>query len=59
MLDVLYEDLHYLQTNEVEIVSPFVEHIGEPLSVFVPSVDDMLADKLTAFAPQYNRYSLS
>lgn len=51
LLDVLYEDLHYLQTNEVEIVSPFVEHIGEPLSVFVPSVDDMLADKLTAFAP--------
>lgn len=51
LLDVLYEDLHYQQTNEVDIVSPFIQHDGTPLKVMVPSVDDILGDKLTAFAP--------
>ena len=51
LLDVLYEDCHYQNTLEIPIVSPFIEIEGEPLNVRVPSVDDVLGDKLTAFAP--------
>lgn len=51
LLDVLYEDCHYQNTLKIPIVSPFVEIEGEPLNVWVPSVDDILGDKLTAFAP--------
>lgn len=51
LLDVLYEDCHYRNTLEIPIVSPFIEIEGEPLNVCVPSVDDILGDKLTAFAP--------
>ena len=51
LLDVLYEDCHYLNTLEIPIVSPFIDIEGEPLNVNVPSVDDILGDKLTAFAP--------
>lgn len=51
LLDVLYENCHYQNTLEIPIVSPFIEIEGEPLKVHVPSVDDILGDKLTAFAP--------
>lgn len=51
LLDVLYEDCHYQDTLEIPIVSPFIEIMGEPLKVKVPSVGDILGDKLTAFAP--------
>ena len=51
LLDVLYEDLPYHTTHEVDITSPFVELEGLPLKVMVPSADDILGDKLTAFAP--------
>lgn len=51
LLDVLYEDCHYLHTLDIPVISPFVETDGEPFKVKVPSVDDILGDKLTAFAP--------
>ena len=51
LLDVLYEDVHYLQTQQVAIGSPFIQLDDEPLAVTVPSADDILGDKLTAFAP--------
>lgn len=51
LLDVLYEDCHYQNTIQIPISSPFVQVDGEPLNVNVPSVDDILGDKLTAFAP--------
>ncbi len=51
LLDVLYEDCHYLNTIEIPVISPFIELEGEPLYVLVPSIDDILGDKLTAFAP--------
>ena len=51
LLDVLYEDCHYQNTLEIPIVSPFIEIDGETQNVRVPSVDDILGDKLTAFAP--------
>ena len=51
LLDVLYEDCHYQNTLEIPIESPFVEIDGEPMKVKVPSIEDILGDKLTAFAP--------
>lgn len=51
LLDVLYEDVHYLQTRQIAIDSPFIRLEGEPLMVTVPSAEDILGDKLTAFAP--------
>lgn len=51
LLDVLYEDCHYRNTLEIPIISPFIEIEGEPLNVTVPSIGDILGDKLTAFAP--------
>lgn len=65
LLDVLYEDCHYQKTNTVDIVSPFIELDGEPMKVNVPSVEDILGDKLTAFAlettgiPYYKKDRLS
>lgn len=52
LLDVLYEDCHYHKTNALDIASPFIKLNGEPLKVMVPSVEDILGDKLTAFAPE-------
>lgn len=52
LLDVLYEDCHYLSPRKVTIQNPFVEIQGTPQMVQVPSPDDILGDKLTAFAPE-------
>lgn len=52
LLDVLYEDCHYQQTTKIPIRSVFIETIGEPVMVNVPSIGDILGDKLTAFAPE-------
>ena len=52
LLDVLYEDCHYLNTQTVAIESPFLETIGDKVYVQVPSISDILGDKLTAFAPE-------
>ncbi|MCM1170044.1 MAG: nucleotidyl transferase AbiEii/AbiGii toxin family protein [Bacteroides sp.] len=51
LLDVLYEDVYYSQTRQIPIDSPFVRIAGDPLRVTVPSTEDILGDKLTAFAP--------
>lgn len=51
LLDVLYEDIHYFRTQQAAIDSPFIRLEGEPLMVTVPSAEDILGDKLTAFAP--------
>lgn len=52
LLDVVYGDNHYQKTNIVDIINPLIKVEGNPLTVSVPSVDDLLADKLTAFAPE-------
>lgn len=52
LLDVLYEDCHYHKTNTIDIESPFIKHDGTPLKVDVPSIEEILGDKLTAFAPE-------
>lgn len=51
LLDVLYEDAQYEKLETLKVESPFIQIEGEPLTVKVPSVNDILADKLTAFAP--------
>ena len=51
LLDVLYEDTHYNQVNEIEVTNQFIELDSAPSVVKVPSVGYILGDKLTAFAP--------
>lgn len=51
LLDVLYENSQYHQVNERDILYPFFEIEGTPLKVRTPSINDILGDKLTAFAP--------
>lgn len=52
LLDVLYEDCHYQKVQDVEIKNSLIEVTGKPSFVKVPSIGDILADKLTAFAPE-------
>ena len=51
LLDVLYDEHQYIETKELDIVSPLIEVVGTPAKVIVPSEKDILGDKLTAFAP--------
>ncbi len=51
LLDVLNEECHYEQVLELPIDGPFLNIEGTPNKVKVPSVGDILGDKLTAFAP--------
>lgn len=51
LLDVLFEDSHYHTVQNLPLQSPFLALDGDQVMVKVPSVDDILADKLTAFAP--------
>ena len=51
LLDVLFEDNWYSRIENLPIVSPFLLMTGAPLTVNLPSKDDLLGDKLTAFAP--------
>lgn len=51
LLDVLYENLHYNEVVALPIESPLLKQIGDPIMVMCPSLEDMLGDKLTAFAP--------
>lgn len=51
LLDVLNEDCHYEEVVEIPIESPFIKTVGENNIVKVPSIGDILGDKLTAYAP--------
>ncbi len=51
MLDILFEKINYQNIIQLPIVSTFVPIINEPLRVNLPSLEDILGDKLTAFAP--------
>ncbi|MEX2409980.1 MAG: nucleotidyl transferase AbiEii/AbiGii toxin family protein [Candidatus Paceibacterota bacterium] len=51
LLDILFEDIHYANLIELPITSFFVPDAGKPIHVQVPTVEDLLGDKLTAFAP--------
>lgn len=51
LLDVLYEENHYAVLEEKEIKNELLLTEGSDLIVQVPSVDCILGDKFTAFAP--------
>lgn len=51
LLDVLNEDCHYNEVLEVPVDSPLLKIEGTPSIVKVPSIGDILGDKLTAYAP--------
>ena len=51
LLDILFEDPHYAQLIDLPIVSSFIIQNQEPLTVRLPCHEDILGDKLTAFAP--------
>jgi len=52
LLDVLYENCHYQQVHTVEIKNALIKHINQASTVQVPSIGDILGDKMTAFAPE-------
>ena len=51
LLDVLLEDNHYQKTTKKEIRNDILLTEGENLTVDIPTIDCILGDKLTAFAP--------
>jgi len=51
LLDILYDKTHYENLISIKVDSTFVQQEGPPAGVTVPSFDDILGDKLTAFAP--------
>lgn len=51
LLDVLFEENHYASLVEKEIKNELLISKGENLWVNIPSINCILGDKLTAFAP--------
>ncbi len=51
LLDILFEKPGYQMIEEIPIQSKFIISDGDPVKVKVPSKEDILGDKLTAFAP--------
>jgi hypothetical protein len=51
LLDVLFENNHYSTIVEKPIENDLLLTDGDPTKVMIPSVDCILGDKLTAFAP--------
>ncbi len=51
LLDILIEESLYKNIFSIDIDSSFVQQDAVPVKINVPSFEDMLGDKLTAFAP--------
>ncbi|MCL2650416.1 MAG: nucleotidyl transferase AbiEii/AbiGii toxin family protein [Candidatus Azobacteroides sp.] len=51
LLDVLKEEIHYQNIIELPIDSTFINQENEPIKVHLPDFNNILGDKLTAFAP--------
>lgn len=51
LLDILFEEPHYANVISWPIDSTFTQQDGEPIFVDIPCYEDILGDKLTAFAP--------
>lgn len=51
LLDILFEQVNYTNLISLPINSDFIPQSGNPHNVNVPSLEDILGDKLTAFAP--------
>lgn len=52
LLDIVFNNMEYKKISKHKINSSFVETDDPYLSVEIPSIDEMLGDKLTAFAPK-------
>lgn len=51
LLDVLFDNNHYTEVIKKEIKNDFLVTEGDQILVTLPSVNSILGDKLTAFAP--------
>lgn len=51
LLDILFEDIHYNNLVSTQIESTFVIHEGEIIETTTPDFNNIMGDKLTAFAP--------
>lgn len=51
LLDILFEKNPYEQIIEKDICNDFIKIMDEPVLVNMPSIDCILGDKLTAYAP--------
>jgi len=51
LLDILYEKTNYQKIIQLPIQSSFIPIIDNPLLVNIPCLEDIIGDKLTAFAP--------
>lgn len=51
LLDILFENNNYSNVSLHEIKSQFISNTGKAAQITMPSVEDLLGDKLTAFAP--------
>lgn len=51
LLDVLFDKAEYHELVKRPIVSPFLQSDDNPVYVTMPSLMDILGDKMTAFAP--------
>ena len=51
LLDIVFDSNPYQRIERKEILSPFLPSDSSPATVLVPSIEDLLGDKLTAFAP--------
>ena len=52
LLDILFEQIPYNRIIELPITNIFLATEGEDRTVRVPDINNLLADKLTAFAPR-------
>jgi len=51
LLDILFEENNYSNLSLNELQSQFINNTGKAAQILMPSVEDLLGDKLTAFAP--------
>ena len=59
LLDIYYMENPYQRTINIEISSDLISTVGDNQNVLTPDVNSILADKLTAFAPETIGISLS
>ena len=52
LLDIVFDDLKYKDVSSFEIASHYIKVTYPLLKVKIPSIDEMIGDKLTAFAPK-------
>lgn len=58
LLDVLFEENHYSHVVSLPIESPFLKTDGDPIMVNLPSIQDMLGDKVRGFIHSEKNYGL-